>query len=109
MVLHVLLMLLILDGSSYFLSFFSSFLCSFQFFCFIANGDIRVAEVGSVSALAKTGYTNFRQVRNCYSRDKCVVFARNCKFAHLTQDTYHVIVHFLPKNTVFDPKKHFFA
>ena len=28
---------------------------------------------------------NFRQARICYFHDKCVVFARNCKFAHLIQ------------------------
>ena len=32
----------------------------------------------------KIGHKNFRQVRNCYFRDKCIVFACNCKFANLT-------------------------
>ena len=30
-------------------------------------------------------HKNFHQARVYYFRDKCVVFARNCKFAHLTQ------------------------
>ena len=31
------------------------------------------------------GRNNFRQVRICYFRDEWDVFARNCKFTHLTQ------------------------
>ena len=33
----------------------------------------------------KNGHQNFRQARIYNFRDKCVVFARNCKFANLTQ------------------------
>ena len=33
----------------------------------------------------KNGHENFRQVRIYTFPDKCVVFARNCKFANLTQ------------------------
>ena len=33
----------------------------------------------------KNGHENFRQTRIHNVRDKCVVFARNCKFANLTQ------------------------
>ena len=33
----------------------------------------------------KKDHKNFRQARVYYFRDKCVVFARNCKFAPLTQ------------------------
>ena len=33
----------------------------------------------------KNGHKNFREARICYFREKCVVFARNRKFAKLTQ------------------------
>ena len=33
----------------------------------------------------KNGHVNFRQARIYNFRDKCVVFARNHKFANLTQ------------------------
>ena len=33
----------------------------------------------------KHGHETFRQARNYNFRDKCVVFARNLKFLHLTQ------------------------
>ena len=33
----------------------------------------------------KNGNENFRQARIYSFRDKCVVFARNCKFSNLTQ------------------------
>ena len=33
----------------------------------------------------KNGHQSFRQPRICYFRDKCIVFARNCKFANLIQ------------------------
>ena len=34
---------------------------------------------------SKNGHENFRQARSYNFRDKCVVFARNRKFANLTQ------------------------
>ena len=52
----------------------------------------------------KNGQTNFRQTRIYHFRDKCVVFARNCKFANLTQYNMQyipVIVHFLSKEHCF--------
>ena len=33
----------------------------------------------------KNGHKSFRQARICYFRDKCVVFACNCKIANLIQ------------------------
>ena len=46
-----------------------------------------------------------------YFRNKCVVFARNCKFAHLTQCNMQYIPYisalFCPNNTVFDQKSPF--
>ena len=48
----------------------------------------------------KNGHENFRQAHIYYFRDKCVTFARICKFAHSNQynmQYIHVIVHFLPK------------
>ena len=56
-------------------------------------------------------HENFRQARIYNFRVKCVVFARNRKFAKLTQwymqyiPCNHVIVHFLPKKHCFWPKK----
>ena len=44
----------------------------------------RVAEVVRLSADAKMA-KNLRQARISYICDKCVVFARNCKFTNLTQ------------------------
>ena len=42
---------------------------------------MRVAEVGGLLASAKMPIRKIGQARICYYRDKCVVFARNCKFA----------------------------
>ena len=50
----------------------------------------------------KNGHENFRQARIYNFRDKCVVFARNRKFANLTQ--YNVQYIPCPRNTIFDPK-----
>ena len=36
----------------------------------------------------KNCHTNFRQAHIYYFRDKCVVFASNCKFAHLQYIPY---------------------
>ena len=52
----------------------------------------------------KNGHENFCQARIYNFRDKCVVFARNLKFANLTTEIcniYLVIVHFLPKKHCF--------
>ena len=73
----------------------------------------RVAEVGSLLARAN-GHKNFRQVRIYHIRDKCVVFARNCIFANLTQYNMQNIPcnsAFLAQETlaVFDSKKHLFC
>ena len=70
----------------------------------------RVAEVGSLSARTKMFKRN-RQARIYYFPDKCFAFARNCKFANLTQYNMQyipVIVHFLPKEHCFWPKKALF-
>ena len=45
----------------------------------------RVAELGSPSSGANNGNENFRQARIYNFRVKCVIFARNRKFAKLTQ------------------------
>ena len=49
------------------------------------------------------------QARICYFRDKCVVFARNCKFANLIQyDMQYTPCNsalLAKKNAVFDPQK----
>ena len=45
----------------------------------------------------KNGHRNFRQVRIYYFRDKYVVFARNRKFANLTQYD----MQYLPCNSAF--------
>ena len=59
----------------------------------------------------KNGHKSFRQARICYFRDKCVVFARNCKFAswihYDMQYIPYLIVHFLPKKHCFWPQKPF--
>ena len=51
-------------------------------------------------------------MRHCYFCDKCVIFARNCKFAKLTKDIYHVFIYSAllasERNSVFDPKSTFF-
>ena len=47
----------------------------------------------------QNGHENFRQARICYFRDKCVVFARNCKFANsilMICNIYNEIVHLFP-------------
>ena len=44
-----------------------------------------MAKVGSHSARAKMATKIFRHARICYSRNKCVVFARKCKFANSNQ------------------------
>ena len=55
----------------------------------------------------KNGHQIFPQAGIYYFHDKCVVFARNCKFANLQIlfslicNVYHVIVHFLPKKHCF--------
>ena len=66
-------------------------------FLFIQNygGHGRVAKVGSHSARAKMATKIFRHARICYSRNKCVVFARKCKFANLIQ--YNM--QYIPWNT----------
>ena len=43
----------------------------------------------------------FRQAHICYFRDKCVVFACNCKFANLNQ----YVVQYLPCYTVLLPQE----
>ena len=56
----------------------------------------------------KKGHEKLRKARIYYFCDKCIVFARNCKFAHLTQYNMQYIpciVHFLHKNRCFWPKK----
>ena len=62
------------------------------------RGYNRVAEVGSLSARAKIAKKNS-------SSGKYVVFACNFKFTNLSQynicNTYHVIVHLLPKKQCF--------
>ena len=45
----------------------------------------RVTEVGSLSARVKMATKGLRQAHICYFRDKCVVFARNCKIVNLAQ------------------------
>ena len=78
----------------------------------------------------KNGHENYRQARIYYFRDKCEVFARNHKFANLTQYNmqyrvfhnsftfnsfsetpciYYVIMHFLTQKHYFWPKKALFA
>ena len=59
----------------------------------------------------KNGHKNFRQVRIYFIRDKCVVFARNCKFANLTQYNMQNIPcnsAFLAQETLFLTKKNTF-
>ena len=66
-----------------------------------------VTEVDSLSARAKMP-TTFFQVHICYFRDKCVVFARYCKFANLT----HYNMQYVPCNRALlaqeTPKKPLF-
>ena len=50
---------------------------------------------------SKIGNENFRQAHIYNFRVKCVVLARNRKFAKLICNIYHVIVHFLPKKHCF--------
>ena len=53
---------------------------------------------------SKNGNENFRQAHIYNFRIKCVVFARNRKFAKLLSEIcniYHVIEHFLPKKCCF--------
>ena len=45
----------------------------------------------------KNDHKNFCQARVYYFRDKCVVFARNCKFANLTQYD----MQYMPCNSAF--------
>ena len=45
----------------------------------------RVAELGSLSSESKKNHENFCQMHIYNFHDKCVVFARNHKFANLTQ------------------------
>ena len=54
----------------------------------------------------KNGQKNFRQSSIYFFCDKCIVFARNYKFANLTQYNlqYLPIMHFLPKKHCFWPK-----
>ena len=63
----------------------------------------RVAEVGSLLSKAKIAMKIFVN-RIYYFRDKCFVFARNRKFANLTQYNMQYIpciVHFLHKKRCF--------
>ena len=53
------------------------------YFLEIIIGKSRVAEVGSLSASAEIGHTNFCHAHICYFHDKCVVSAHDCKFAYL--------------------------
>ena len=39
----------------------------------------------------QNGHENFRQARICYFRDKCVVFARNCKFANSIENSENIL------------------
>ena len=58
----------------------------------------------------KNGHANSRKAHIYYFRDKCVVFARNRKFANLTRyNMQYIIVHFLPKKHCFWPKKALFC
>ena len=61
----------------------------------------------------KNGHTNFHQVRICYFRDKCVVFARNCKFANIIQYNMQYIpcnsALLAQETTVFNPTQNFFC
>ena len=61
----------------------------------------------------KNGHESFRQTRIYNFCDKCVVFARNRIFANLTEWNMQYIpwnsaLPSCPRNTVFDPKRHFF-
>ena len=60
----------------------------------------------------KNGHENFRQTHIYNLRKKCVVFARNCKFAYLTQCNMQYISYisalFCPKGTVIDTQKNTF-
>ena len=58
----------------------------------------------------KNGNENFRQARIYNFCVKCVVFARNRKFAKSTQwNMQYIPCTSCPRNTVFDPKRHFFC
>ena len=77
----------------------------------IAEGG-RVAELGSLSSGEK-------MAKKIFVKRVFTIFASNAsflrEFAKLQNqlseicNIYHVIVHFLPKNTVFDPKRHCFS
>ena len=72
----------------------------------------RVAELGSLSSGTKMAMKIF--VKHVFT-----IFAIKASFLRVIAylqielskvcNIYHVIVHFLPKNTVFDPKRHFFC
>ena len=58
----------------------------------------------------KNAHKSFRLAYICYFRDKCVVFARNCKFANsilMICNIYNKIVHLLPKKHCVWPKSPF--
>ena len=53
----------------------------------------------------KNGHKKIRQARIYLFRDKCVVFARNCKFASLTQYNISCNSAFLAQETLFLTQK----
>ena len=60
----------------------------------------------------KNSHTNFRQARIYYFASNAPflrVIANFLILLRISCNVYHVIVHLLSKNTILDPKKHFFC
>ena len=98
-----------------FLSRFSPLLIDWFLMCWSYIGKTSVCGLTKRSPTwtALWVYKKFRQARSYYFRDKCVIFARNCKFANFTQYNLQYIlcnsVHFAQETLYFTHKNAFSA
>ena len=62
-----------------------------NFKSFVVSSESQGARCWQPFSEGKNGHKSFRLAYICYFRDKCVVFARNCKFANSIENSENIL------------------